>query len=72
MRACTAVVTEISYNNEDDGLYRASIEFISAAEWEKELRVLFQDLMDASGEVRNKLSAESVSPPLLVSWSYET
>lgn len=61
MRACTAVVTEISYNHETDDPYRASIEFITAAEWEKELRVLFQDLMDGSGEVKNKISPESVS-----------
>lgn len=61
MRACTAVVTEISYNGENDDPYRASIEFITAAEWEKELKVLFQDLMDGSGEVRNKISPESVS-----------
>lgn len=61
MRACTAVVTEISYNKENDDPYRASIEFITTAEWERELRVLFQDLMDGSGEVKNKISAESVS-----------
>lgn len=60
MRACTAVVTEISYNKENDDPYRASIEFITAAEWEKELRVLFQDLIDGSGEVK-KFSPEGVS-----------
>lgn len=60
MRACTAVVTEISYNKENNVPYRASIEFITAAEWEKELRVLFQDLIDGSGEVK-KFSPEGVS-----------
>lgn len=68
MRACTAVVTEISYNNENGDPYRASIEFITAAEWEKELRVLFQDLMDGSGEVKNKISPESVSLQVLLSY----
>lgn len=69
MRACTAVVTEISYNKENDDPYRASIEFISPAEWEKELRVLFQDLMDGSGEVKNKISPESVSLSVFVPYS---
>lgn len=68
MRACTAVVTEISYNNENGNPYRASIEFITATEWEKELRVLFQDLMDGSGEVKNKISPESVSLQVLLSY----
>lgn len=68
MRACTAVVTEISYNKEEDGdPYRASIEFITVEEWEKELRVLFQDLIDGSGEVKNKVSPESVRLQVLLS-----
>jgi hypothetical protein len=53
MRACTAVVTEISYNTETDGPYRAKIEFISEADWLKELQVLYQDLMDEYGEMKN-------------------
>ena len=40
MRACTAVVTEISYNYEEEP-YRAQIEVISLADWEMELKVLF-------------------------------
>lgn len=52
MRACTAVVTEISYNHETDDPYRAKIEFITKEDWAKELRVLFQDLLDGGGEVR--------------------
>lgn len=47
MRACTAVVTEISYNYRDD-LYRAEIEFISADDWRKELALLYQELFDTS------------------------
>lgn len=67
MRACTAVVTEISYNKEGDYPYSASIEFITVEEWEKELRILFQDLMDGSGEVKNKVSPESVRLRILLS-----
>lgn len=50
MRACTAVVTEISYNDAEKP-YRAVIEFIKPADWEKELRVLFQDLIDSNGNI---------------------
>ncbi|MCJ1400989.1 hypothetical protein MMC11_004200 [Xylographa trunciseda] len=50
MRACTAVVTELSYNYDDDA-YRAEIEFITVADWEKELQILFKDLLDDSGNV---------------------
>lgn len=51
MRACTAVVTEISWNNSNDpdSMYRAEIEFISRADWEKELHVLFKEFLDVSG-----------------------
>jgi hypothetical protein len=57
MRACTAVVTEVSYN---DGVkpYRAKIEFIKLSDWEKELKTLFQDLIDGNGNV----SRESSNP----------
>ncbi|KAL8681632.1 MAG: hypothetical protein Q9224_006838, partial [Gallowayella concinna] len=48
MRACTAVVTEISYNYEEQP-YCAEIEFITAQDWAKELKVLFQDLLDGEG-----------------------
>jgi len=57
MRACTAVVTEISYNYEQEP-YRAQIEFITAADWEKELRTLFQDLMDGDGRISRDCANE--------------
>ncbi len=57
MRACTAVVTEISYNYEEEP-YRAQIEFISPADWEKELRTLFQDLLDGNGQVSRDCANE--------------
>ena len=57
MRACTAVVTEISYNYEENP-YRAQIEFISIADWEKELKVLFQDLLDGNGQVSRECANE--------------
>lgn len=58
MRACTAVVTEISYNYEEEP-YRAQIEFISPADWEKELKTLFQDLLDGDGKVSRECTDEN-------------
>lgn len=54
VRACTAVVTEISYNASDDPAtkYRAEIEFIQPADWEKDLRVSLEELKDGNGCVR--------------------
>ena len=58
MRACTAVVTEISYNHSEDVRYRAEIEFIARQDWAKELKVLFQDLFDGSGQVSRDCTNE--------------
>lgn len=46
MRACTAVVTELSYNHSSNeaAKYRAEIEFIKPEEWRKELNVLFKGI----------------------------
>ncbi|KAL9025304.1 MAG: hypothetical protein Q9196_005847, partial [Gyalolechia fulgens] len=57
MRACTAVVTEISYNFEEQP-YCAEIEFITSQDWEKELNVLFQDLLDGDGQVSRDCANE--------------
>ncbi|KAK7739253.1 hypothetical protein SLS62_011259 [Diatrype stigma] len=53
LRACTASPTEISYNHSTDPgqLYRAEIEFISREDWVGELKILFSDLLDGSGQV---------------------
>ena len=53
MRACTAVVTEMSMNtcNDPDKRYRADIEFISADEWQKDLEISLRELLDNNGEV---------------------
>lgn len=50
MRACTAVVTEISYNGGTKP-YHAQVEFIAASDWEKQLRTLFADVLDGDGKV---------------------
>ncbi|KAL1618668.1 hypothetical protein SLS54_007104 [Diplodia seriata] len=59
MRACTAVVTELSYNESDDAedRYRADVEFIKPEEWYKELEILFEDLLDGSGNIRKEVTS---------------
>ncbi|KAK1836798.1 nuclear GTPase SLIP-GC [Podospora conica] len=62
MRACTASVTEISYNDSADPTetYRAEIEFISAEDWKAELYHLRTDLLDGNGDVtRDCTNAET-------------
>jgi hypothetical protein len=53
MRACTAVVTEMSWNSSKlaHEKYRADIEFISATEWRKDLELSLNELIDANGQV---------------------
>jgi GTPase SAR1 family protein len=67
MRACTAVVTEMSYNdsNNESARYRAEIEFIQPEDWRRELKVLFQEVFDSvsgmSKEVNNPDSIAGVA-----------
>ncbi|CZT47980.1 uncharacterized protein RSE6_08614 [Rhynchosporium secalis] len=58
MRACTAVVTEMSYNKSDNPneLYRAHIEFIQASDWEKDLKISLRELIDSSGQISREYS----------------
>ncbi|KAJ4420136.1 hypothetical protein N0V82_004583 [Gnomoniopsis sp. IMI 355080] len=48
VRACTAVASEIVWNEVDDPqkAYRAEIQFRSIQEWDKELNNLFEDIME--------------------------
>lgn len=57
MRACTAVITEISYNY-DSSSYLAQIEFIAAKDWQAELETLFKDLLDGNGNVSRDCANE--------------
>ena len=57
MRACTAVVTELSYNYANCQ-YKAKVEFISADDWRTEMKVLFDDLLDGNGEVSRDCANE--------------
>ena len=57
IRACTAVVTEISYNHKTPP-YRAEVEFISPEDLRKEPKTFFNDLLDGSGEVSQDCTNE--------------
>ncbi|KAI9009740.1 Dynamin family-domain-containing protein [Gaertneriomyces semiglobifer] len=54
MRACTAVVTEIKYNEESSD-YEAEVEFLSKDEWTSEMNLLLETLeasRNSKGDVR--------------------
>ncbi|KAH7073915.1 hypothetical protein BKA63DRAFT_43281 [Paraphoma chrysanthemicola] len=61
MRACTAVVTEMSWNDCTDPFskYRAQIEFISRADGEKEVGTLMKEFLTESGGVSREASDEN-------------
>ncbi|KAK1573636.1 Dynamin family-domain-containing protein [Colletotrichum navitas] len=61
MRACTAVVTEVSYNHDDDkeSPYRAEVEFISRDEWMREVSILFKQLDTNGGSMKDDKNADS-------------
>ncbi|KAK2037515.1 hypothetical protein LZ31DRAFT_636013 [Colletotrichum somersetense] len=71
MRACTAVITEISWNQSEDPAkkYRAEIEFITQAEWATEVIALHRDILDANGgissDVRNADSDAGIAYAVL-------
>ena len=46
MRACTAAVTEISFNYDTEDTYRAEVDFIDKRTWQRELRFMIGDLQE--------------------------
>lgn len=61
MRVCRAVVTEISYNYPNVDTYRAIIEFVSQAEWRRELNLLLSDVEGAAGSIHNEESESGIA-----------
>jgi len=57
MRACTAVVTEISYN--EHNTIDADISFLSREEWKAEIGVLLDDLIGEDGHPVQRLRGDS-------------
>ncbi|KAJ7179922.1 hypothetical protein C8R43DRAFT_870220 [Mycena crocata] len=64
MRACTAVVTEISHHNKKT--IDADVSFLSEAEWKAELKILLDDLVDEDGIVKRSTDLRSDAG---VAWS---
>jgi len=58
MRACTAVATEISWNNSTvpSARYRAEIDFIDRADWERELSILKAEFLTDRGTLVREVS----------------
>lgn len=69
MRACTAVITEISHNSSDrdEEKYRAEIHFITRDDWNKELRIMLKDM--ATGQ--DQLGTEHTSSESEASIAYD-
>jgi hypothetical protein len=69
MRACTAVVTEVSWNCSEDptSKYRAQIEFIAPEDWKKELSILIRDFLTDSGKVCRE--ASDINTDAGVAWT---
>jgi hypothetical protein len=61
MRACTAVVTEMSWNDSTDpsSKYRAEIEFIRHEDWEKEGATLMKEFLTESGGISRDVLDEN-------------
>ncbi|EAU84723.2 hypothetical protein CC1G_00242 [Coprinopsis cinerea okayama7 len=57
MRACTAVVTEISYHKK--GTIDGDVSFLSEEEWRQELSVLLHDLTEEDGKVKRTTDLKS-------------
>ncbi|KAF3491697.1 uncharacterized protein GIQ15_01214 [Arthroderma uncinatum] len=57
MRASTAVVTKISYNP-GPWKYSAEVQFVSRASWEREMRLLFEDMHDGLDDISSTDNSE--------------
>ncbi|KZV83402.1 hypothetical protein EXIGLDRAFT_754416 [Exidia glandulosa HHB12029] len=64
MRACTAVVTEISYH--DKNTIEGDVAFLSRNEWREEIKVLLSDMVDEDGNLRRLTDLKSEAG---VAWS---
>ncbi|KAI6299252.1 hypothetical protein MCOR33_004782 [Pyricularia grisea] len=60
MRACTASVTELSFNYSIDPSkrYYAEVEFMSTEDWASELELFWDDLIDSNGKIRPEAKAK--------------
>ena len=73
MRACTASLIEMRYEDTDpatEPLYRGEVEFLTKAEWDKELPNLLDDLTPNDGSNAGRVNIGEVQPdhPSYDSW----
>lgn len=72
MRACTASLIEMRHEDTDaaSSLYRGEVEFLSLAEWEKEMADLIDDLTMSDGANAGRVNVGEVQPthPSYGSW----
>jgi hypothetical protein len=61
--ACTAVITEISYQTEKT--IDADVSFLSMEEWRDELTILLGDMADEAGNIRR---FENMSSEAGIAW----
>lgn len=59
MRACTAVVTEISYHKKKT--IEADVSFLKLEDWRQELVILLDDLIDEDGTVKRATGEAGVA-----------
>ncbi|KAJ4989063.1 tat pathway signal sequence [Stagonosporopsis vannaccii] len=61
MRACTAVVTEMSWNDSTNASsrYRAEIEFVARADWEEEVATLMKEFLNDNGTLQREALDQS-------------
>ncbi|KAF9873092.1 hypothetical protein CkaCkLH20_09602 [Colletotrichum karsti] len=72
MRACTASITEISYNNDPDISfpYRAEIDFVSSDQWMRDIKNFLAEVQAQDGEFdwdENEPDSEAAKAVLLAS-----
>ncbi|KAK8083456.1 Nuclear GTPase SLIP-GC [Apiospora saccharicola] len=70
-KACTAAVTEVSWNDseESDELYRAEVELITKDEWLKELHDLIEDIKSPASGDGDDSEDDSEKTEAHISWA---
>ena len=68
MRACTAVVVEISANK-DDASYRAEVEFLSKKEWNDEKEIILKEVAYVDKEGRERFRRPEPGTDAAIGWA---
>ena len=68
MRACTAVVVEITAN-QDDEAYRAEVEFLSKKEWKEERDVILREVAYTDKDGRERFRRPEPGTDAAIGWA---